>query len=51
MLIVRKLKQLFTKKVGVQESSEHQFSALIGAGNKMFKEFDLEKERSQMWPE
>ena len=45
----------FEVKAGVivikaAEPTEHPLGALIGAGRDSYKEFDLLKERSQMWP-
>ena len=34
-----------------QQEIEHPFAALISATREYYKDFDLEKERSQMWPE
>mgnify|MGYP000060536202 CR=1 FL=1 len=37
--------------ITVQENIDHPLGELIGVGTDAFQNFDLKKERSQMWPE
>lgn len=46
--VKKKVTQFLIKS---QQEIEHPFAALIDATREYYKDFDLEKERSQMWPE
>jgi hypothetical protein len=46
-----RLKTLFRKKIHLmKKKDEHPLEPLIGAGEGTFEDFDLEKERKEMWP-
>jgi hypothetical protein len=46
-----RLVDLLISKIRLKrKSDEHPLQPLIGAGERNYEDFDLEKEREEMWP-